>query len=399
MRRCATAVAALVLTWPVFWFGGGVAKAQERPGADGQAPSELRAFPTGNDPVGAFSPPASAAGPALPTFAGSNPSAAEQASTAPDPTREYMVTSAQGPWMVCVAYYSGEEAPMDAVRLVQELWTSYQMRAFIFNYGAEERRKELEHRKEVIRERLEYLRKMNVEPDPHMKIRVPHMHIEEQCAVLVGSFKDMESARRNLDAIKKLKAPDPQRVRIQHEMFIYDAKTGSGKKVPVNPFTQAFVVRNPSLPSERPANQGEMDLALLQKLNAGEPYSLLKCPKRFTLAITQLQMPTVVQSKETSSSFLESLGFGSRAVTHQDSAALSAHNLAEVLRNVHHREAYVLHTRFSSIVTVGSYDSAEDPRINHDIEELNRLLTSLTTLDRQQLVRLFPRPMPMAVPR
>ena len=29
------------------------------------------------------------------------------------------------------------------------------------------------------------------------------------------------------------------------------------------------------------------DLAVLQKLNAGESFSLLQCPKKFTLAITQ----------------------------------------------------------------------------------------------------------------
>lgn len=398
MKRCGWALAALALAVLMLRLGAASVKAQERPGVDGQAPSELRAFPAGSDPVGAFSSPAPSTGPALPTYAGGNASVADQAPAAPDPTREYLVTPAQGSWMVCVAYYSGEDAPIDAVRLVQELWTGYQMRAFIFNYGAEERRKEMEHRKEVIRQKLEYLRKMNVEPDPHLKIRVPHMHIEEQCAVLVGGFKDIESARRALDAIKKLKPPDPQRVRVQHEMFIYDTKAGSVKKVPVNPFTQAFVVRNPSLPPERPANQNEMDIGFLQKLNAGEPYSLLQCPKRFTLAISQLQTPTVVQPKETSSSFLENLGFGSHAAAHQDAAAQSAHNLAEVLRKIHHQEAYVLHTRFSSIVTVGSYDNADDPRINHDIEELNRLLSNLTTLDRQQLVRLFPRPMPMPVP-
>lgn len=300
--------------------------------------------------------------------------------------------------MVCIAYYSGPDAPADAVRLVQWLSSTYKkMPAYIFNHGAEERRKEMERRREAVRRQFEYLKKMNVTPDPSMKIRVPHMHVEEQCAVLIGGYKDMETARRALDAIKKLPPPDPQQVKAQHEMFIMTPE-GGGQKVPVNPFLQGFVVRNPSLPPERPANQPGMDLALLQKLNAGEPYSLLQCPKKYTLAISQLQTPTVVQSKATSSSFLESLGFGSHPVAHEDAAAKSAHNLAEVLRRIHHQEAYVLHTRFSSIVTVGSYDSPDDPRLNHDIEQLNRLLTTMTTLDRMQQVRLFPRPMPMAVP-
>jgi len=237
---------------------------------------------------------------------------------------------------------------------------------------------------------------MNVTPDPATKIRVPHMRIEEQCAVLVGGYKDIESARRALDAIKKLPPPDAQRIKL-HEMFIV-TPSGGGQKVPMNPFTHGFVVRNPSVEPERAPKQSDMDLAFLKKLNAGEPYSLLQCPKKYTLAISQLQTPTVVQSRETSSSFLESLGFGGKAAAHDDAAARSAHNFAEALRKLH-EEAYVLHTRFSSVVTVGGYDDEKDPRLKHDVDRVNGLMTKLTTLDRMQVIRLLPRPMPMEVPR
>jgi hypothetical protein len=381
------------------WTLAGLAIAQVAYAQD-QAPSELRAFPSGSDPVGAFSPAPSVSKP-LPTGI-LRPDgvvySTEQTLAAPDVTAPYQVTPAHGPWMVCVAYYSGPEAPGDAVRLVQWLAGTYKVPAYIFNHGAEERRKEMERRREIARRQYEYIRQLNGEVDPSIKIRVPHMHVEEQCAVLIGGYKDMETARRALDQIKKLPPPDPKQVKTQHELFIM-SPDGGGQKVPVNPFMQGFVVHNPSMPLERPTTQPDTDLAFLKKLNAGEPYSLLQCPKKYTLAISQLQMPTVVQSKATSSTFMESLGFGSHAVAHQDAAALSAHNLAEVLRKIHHQEAYVLHYRFSSIVTVGSYDSADDPRLTHDIEQLNRLLTNLTTLDRMQQVRLFPRPMPMAVPR
>jgi hypothetical protein len=366
---------------------------------DGQAPNELQAFPPASDPVGAFARPATPATnntPPLPSYAGGSvPSSNKGASTPPavDPTREYVVTPAQGPWMICVTYYTGPDAPAMAVQLVQELRNNYKLPAYIFNYGAEERRKEMERVAQLVQKQREGLKQMNLAPDATTKIRVRHMRIEEQCGVLVGGYKEIEAAKRAVDAIRKLPTPDANHVKL-HEMFIVGPK-GNGEKVAVNPFTHSFVARNPTVPAERPATQDTMDVAALAKLNACEPLSLLQCSKRYTLAITQLQTPTIVQPQAASGSFLESLGFGSKGGSQEDAAAKSAHNFAEALRKVN-QEAYVLHTKYSSIVTVGGYDSAEDPRLKHDQERLNTFLNSLHL---QQWVRLFPQPMPMAVPR
>ena len=71
-----------------------------------------------------------------------------------------------------------------------------------------------------------------------------------------------------------------------------------------------------------------------------------------------------------------------------DAAAHSAHNLAEVLRKMN-IDAYVLHTRFASIVTVGAFDRADEPALQsmqHFIE--TRVAPSMGQ------VGLIPRPMP-----
>jgi hypothetical protein len=387
---------------PAYWSGIGHGQAQERPAPrlsplDGQAPTELRALPPRDNGIdNLYNPITSQSGPstALPAYAGGSPSLpylAGSAPSAPDPTRDYLVTAAQGPWMICVQSYTGPEAPTMAVQLVQELRGHYRLSAYIFNYGAEERRKEMEHVMQLIQTQRKYLEAPGVTPDPNTKIRVRHRkNIEEQCAVLVGGYPDIEAAKRAVDAMRKLPPPDAKRVKL-NEMFIIDPK-GNGQKVAVNPFTQSFVARNPSMTPARPANQDTLDIAVLQKMNAAEPFSLLQCPKKFTLAIAQLQTPTIVQSRSASGSFLESLGFGGKTSTHDDLAALNAHNLADVLRKMH-QEAYVLHTRFSSVVTVGSYDSPEDPRLRLDQE---RLITWLSNM--HQGVRVFPQPRIMAVP-
>jgi len=381
-----------------YWLGVEKGHAQERAGSgsvpwDGQAPGELLAFPPGGDPVGSFTPPGATQ--PMPLYLGGNPplNNPSAAPPAPDLTQPYLVTTALGPWMVCVTCYVGSEAPAMAVQLVQELRGTYKLPAFLFNHGAEERRKEMERVMEIVRKQREYLKQMNAPLDATTKIRVPHMHIEEQCAVLVGGYKDMEAAKRQLDAIKKLPPPDAKRIKMD-EMFIVTPK--GSQKVPVNPFTHSLVVRNPTVPAESAPNQADMDLAFLKKLNAGEPLSLLQCPKKYTLAICQFQRATVVESRTTSSSFLDSLGLGSHGVAHEDAEAQRAHQFAGQLRSKMHLEAYALHTRFSSIVTVGSYDNPEDPRLKHDVERLNNFLN---TSQLQQVVRLFPQPMPMAVPR
>jgi hypothetical protein len=71
------------------------------------------------------------------------------------------------------------------------------------------------------------------------------------------------------------------------------------------------------------------------------------------------------QAKPTHGGFMESvLGFGKklRTADQVDGSATVAHVLAEMLHEMR-IEAYVLHTTYSSIVTVGSFDSMDDPAL------------------------------------
>jgi hypothetical protein len=94
----------------------------------------------------------------------------------------------------------------------------------------------------------------------------------------------------------------------------------------------------------------------------------------------------VVQPRSASGTFLETLGLGGRSGEGIDTAAHNAHNMAELMRKSMNLEAYVLHTRFSSLVTVGGFDRLDDPRLRSTQE----LLTSRLKV---------PSVLPMAVPR
>ena len=101
-----------------------------------------------------------------------------------DPARDYRVTPEAGPWMICAASYMGEPAAKLAHDLTLELRQRYQLPAYVFNRGAEERRKQQEEFDNERQQRQEYLRKMGYTGEVPLRRRT--VRIEDQYAVLVG---------------------------------------------------------------------------------------------------------------------------------------------------------------------------------------------------------------------
>jgi hypothetical protein len=83
------------------------------------------------------------------------------------------------------------------------------------------------------------------------------------------------------------------------------------------------------------------------------------------------------------------LGFGKKSGELLNAGALQAEEIARVLRELKF-DAYVLHTRFSSVVTVGGFENKEDPQM----AQLQRKLGGA----KFGPIELFVRPLPMPVP-
>jgi hypothetical protein len=335
-----------------------------------------------------------------PAAVGQNPGAADLFKAIPpyqeppDPNKDIHVTAAQGPWMICVHWYSGPDAHQMARKMVMELRSNpaYQLQAFVFNRGAEERRKEYERVKALVEKQREFFLKNNLTSNAPLRYKV--QHIEDQCAILVGNYPDPDTARRDLDRIRRLKPPDPKRVDLA---TIFKAepdaagKLTKGEHVFINPFEGAFVVHNPLLKLERPAEWKQEEAAFLRKINQNEEFSLLACKKPYTLMVKQFLLPTAMQSSVSSreansspgSRFLQKIGLASSSGS--DNAALNAHNMAKLFRQFQ-LDGYALHTRYSSIVTVGGFDSRDDPNL---------------TATQEMLVNRFkiPQAVPIEVPR
>jgi hypothetical protein len=315
-----------------------------------------------------------------------------------EPNQDILVTAAQGPWMICIMSYSGEQAPLLAREMVTVLrGPSYNLPAYVFNYGAEERRKEQERIQALFQQQKQMLEQFGQEGVTKMHVRTHR--IEEQCAVLVGGYRDMDEARRRLDGIRKLNPEALKNVEIQKNIpllnkrvFCPDEKTGNVGRV--NPFTVAFVARNPALPPERPAGREQEDAEALRKLNAGEDLSLFNCHKATTLMVAMFALPSPLETRGKDNSFLGKIGLGSRSQQREDPAAKPAHSLAEGLRKGN-LEAYVLHTKYASIVTVGGFDGPQDPRL----KLMQERLAQLSRNPSYQMIGLLPQPVPIQVPR
>ena len=160
----------------------------------------------------------------------------------------------------------------------------------------------------------------------------------------------------------------------------------------VNPFARAMVVHNPTTKVERPDNK--LDMAVIRHFNEAEEYSLLKCKKNYTLVIKQFNLPSVTapQSDSPTGSFF--LGGGNKkSGSDTDYAGENAHELAKALRKAK-LDAYVLHTKYFSLVTIGGFDGPQDPNLRS-----MQTLIETRLVPAMEQVQLFPKAMVWEIPR
>lgn len=301
-----------------------------------------------------------------------------------DSNKDYTITPEAGPWMIYVHSYTGPKAKELAQEMCVEIRSNYNLPAWVFNHGEEERRKQ--------REQVEKIREYM---DPALWPRIRTVRTPEQCAVLIGGYKDMDTARSALNGVKKLK--QPEKTHLLDFLAVNGVKEVGEGQTPreaiqgrfVNPFVSSFVTRNPTVPMEKPVNDPTKADKLMRDLNTGRPYNLLANRHPWTLAVKEFTGASVMQSKSSSGSFLEMLGFNKKSGELLNAGALQAEEVAKVLRN-NQLDAYVLHTRSSSVVTVGGFDTMDDPKL----AQLQKKLAGAKIGP----IDLFVRPLPMPVP-
>jgi len=224
--------------------------------------------------------------------------------------------------------------------------------------------------------------------------------------VIAGNYKsaDDKLAQRTLEYIKKLR---PRTLEGRSDVVWY-SKSGE------EPLHNAFLTPNPLLTPEEVAAKKGVD-PLLVRLNSSENYSLLENKGQYTLQVAMFSGRRTVAGSA-SARRMESRDDG--RLNPLDMAADEARDLATALRTGWKIEAYVWHDHYQSIVTVGSFQSANDPELRAIIErfrakdQLNRQtgyyestpesIWIPDTEDGGQTTRMWffmPQPVVMPVPR
>ncbi|MCS6978190.1 MAG: hypothetical protein NZM31_14450 [Gemmatales bacterium] len=306
---------------------------------------------------------------------------------------DYQLSERDGPYMILVASFVGDEAEALAKRLTEELRQDYKLQAYWFSKSERERAE---------RDRMleEWKRLHNNAPAKKHRI------VDEYC-VLVGHYKTMEAASKELERIKKLKPP--KSVPTGPGLFIATPEFRKnvsnwldGGKIRqagvVSQFSRAFVVRNPLLPGEKPQAINLSELSeedkLIAHLNATDPFTLVKAKGKWTLLVSvHGGQPAGPSTKPSIFDRLNPWSSETGPILRSGSNPVQeARELAQLLRDRKFGfDAYILHSHGTSFVTVGDFEGPNDP-------ELARVQKQLAGMKVGNF-QLMANPLPMPIPR
>jgi len=317
------------------------------------------------------------------------------------PPHEWAVKATHGGWMIMVKSYAGPDSKDKAVKLAKDIRDTHGVQALLFERNAEERREEqaqLEAIRKRENEKVDPFNKLQdqiareaeatgsrfIPTTPTVKVPRPYQETPEQWVVFVGGFKTMEDARANLPTLKKW--PAPKDVSLMDTGLIggeqTDPRTGKSEYKAsansLNPYPSSMVVPNPAATRASLEEKAKLE-PFVVKLNEGVENSLLAVKKPWTLAVKSYTMPTTRASAEGDGrSVFDMKKKGTTALDRIRAIEVESEALARALRDKgmkpHPFEAFVLHHTHGSIVTVGQFDSPDDP----DLLKLQQELLGLT---------------------
>jgi len=289
-----------------------------------------------------------------------------------NPDEIYSITEKNGPWMIMVSTFTGEGAEEQARQLIYELRKDYKLPAYSY-------RKKFEFSKGVKGRGIDrYGEQVTMRYQRHDDFM--------EIGVLVGDYPSVEDPEAQ-KTLKKLKLAHPKAlavgdgkqsaqslasVRAMQREFKEKVLPKDSEELKRGPLRNAFVITNPLLPSEYFVPKG-IDKFVVE-MNKGVPHSLLDCPERYTVKVATFTGHAILLDQKN----LKAIEEGATPKSYLEDAAKSAHLLTEALRKKGY-EAYEFHDRYSSIVTVGSFNSVGSPRQDGRVElnpSIHKIMTT-----------------------
>lgn len=192
-------------------------------------------------------------------------------------------------------------------------------------------------------------------------------------SVLAGNYRDINDklAQKTLQYVKRFQpellrdVKAKQRSANSRSVLNLSRNGGVYRTTPgkSGPLSGAHLTLNPLLTPED-VSKLKKD-PLIRKLNSGSKYSILSNPGKYTLVVASFygkaRLPGSAKFRKEFKSIEDY-----KVSNSLDIAAHEAWQLTQVLRR-RNIEAYVFHDYDKSVVTVGSFDSPQDPRIRQVI--------------------------------
>lgn len=303
-----------------------------------------------------------------------------------DQVIKYPLTEREGPWLIHIGSFRGDDAYDFAHRFAEETRTKHRYLTFVYSMHE---RDALQDREQLRQEQLKLIGSETIAGSTE-KQKLRTVRVIKEYSVFVGNYPDMEKARVESVKIKELPPPtsipsfgvhlykepttkatsDPEAG--QYGIFGMKATTRSeeGKRVDQsqgNPYRQSFVVRNPML-RDRPSTVVKQNAAAFdpswRELNAQERHSIFTCPKNWTLVVATCIPPSEMIPMQNSVVQTSMNRPGKELGKGLELAADNARKIAELLRDGGKGyDAYVFHTRHYSVVTVGAFEARNDPNM------------------------------------
>jgi hypothetical protein len=272
-----------------------------------------------------------------------------------DPNKEYFLSEKNGPWMVMVATFRDIEDESRMLKGKKGLSAEEAARKLIYELRAKGI-PAYSFDQESKREKIDTYDRLG---NPNKRV---YKAQRPMICVLAGNYSKVDDplAQKTLAFVKRYQPK-------------FLAGSGGVVRSEKDPFKGAFLTINPTLqPEEIAARKPDQEIRVL---NSGIDYPLVKLDKKFTLRIATFTGKSVVPLGNSSyrgreSNFEKSLqhsGPYNLARAGEDATqltyALRQNSQATQLLGRPRFEAYVYHDRFQSIVTVGGFNSDQDPDI------------------------------------
>jgi hypothetical protein len=318
------------------------------------------------------------------------------------PNHPLAVKPEDGAYFICVKSYSRPHKPDQSDRgytvkdlaegLARDIQQVHRSNAFLYEMVSEEKKAHAEAQTKAKQRAAEfaaaieaYKQKSALQGMDFLgfddRVKYQTFHYRDQVAVLVGGYKTEDEAVKALTVVKRWPAP---RDEILMDVGSISTRRADGKSEIerrfINPYASAMVVQNPAI-AKQVSNQPVPLDPFIVKLNEGRPYNLLKATKSWTISVKSFAAPVHFISKDEDTSLMKKTFGRSSDADVLRASGDQAESLAKALREMKDRygnpmnlEAFVLHCRASSLVTVGQFDSPNDP----ELLDKQRILSNLT---------------------